>query len=162
MLFPLCWIYLLIVTILLLILNRGIWNFLLTIHFHGLTMSRRYANPMSLLSKQRLVFKLGLVKLLIESLVLSRLIYCLPLWGPLLTVSNINRLKSLQHRAIRLCLSLRKYDHITVLYSGYLWEVRFNTVHFVQCTNITFSLNTFHLYHQFSLEYVTRTTQFFA
>jgi len=43
------------------------------------------------------------------------------------------------------------FHNITVLYSGYLWEVRISTIHFVQCTTSTFSLNTFHLYHQFSL-----------
>ena len=26
------------------LLNRGIWDLLLIVHFHGLTMSRRYAN----------------------------------------------------------------------------------------------------------------------
>ena len=50
-----------------------------------------------LLNKQRLVFKTSLLKLLIERLVFSRLVYCLPVWGPPLTVTSINRLKCLQH-----------------------------------------------------------------
>jgi len=123
MLFPLQQIYLLMVTVLLLFLNRGIWDLFLIIHFHGLTMSRRYANQclIYLLNKQRLVFKSDLLKLLIESLVLSCLIDCLPVWGPPLTVSDINRLKSLQHRAIRLYLGLQKYDHISQHYCALQW-----------------------------------------
>jgi len=34
------------------------------------------------LNKQRLNFKIGLLKLLKKSLVLSHLVYCLPVWGP--------------------------------------------------------------------------------
>ena len=46
--------------------------------------------------------------------------------------------------------SMITFHNITVLYSGYLWKAKFSTIHFVQCTTSTFSLNTFHLYHQFS------------
>ena len=106
-------------------------------------------------------FKSDLLKLLIESLVLSHLIYCLPVWGFPLTASNINRMKSLQHQVFSFVWafdSMITFHNITVwnelfelFYSGYLCEMRFSTVHFVQCTTSIFSLNTFHLYHQFSL-----------
>ena len=35
-----------------------------------------------LLKKQKLIFKMDLLKLLIESLVFSHVLYCLPVWGP--------------------------------------------------------------------------------
>ena len=72
-------------------------------------------------NKQRLVFKTSLLKFLIESLVFSRLVYCLPVWGPPLTVTSINRLKCLQHRAVQLCLGLRRCDHITHQFHSLQW-----------------------------------------
>ena len=50
-----------------------------------------------LLNKQKLIIKMDLLKLLIENLVFSHVLYCLPVWGPSL---NVNRLKHLQHQAI--------------------------------------------------------------
>jgi len=55
-----------------------------------------------LLNEQRLIFKTDLFKLLIESLVFSHVLYCLPVWGPSLSDTSVNRLKYLQNRAIRL------------------------------------------------------------
>ena len=64
-----------------------------------------------LLNKQKLIFKMDLLKLLIESLVFSHVLYCLPVWGPSLSDVNVNRLKHLQYQANRLCVGLQKYDH---------------------------------------------------
>ena len=47
---------------------------------------------------------MDLLKLLIESLVFSHVLYCLPVLGPSLSDVNVNRLKRLQHRAICLCV----------------------------------------------------------
>ena len=51
-------------------------------------------------------------------------------------------------------LGFRKYDHISQHYCALQWlplgsEIQYRS--FLQCTTSTFSLNTFHLYHQFSL-----------
>ena len=64
---------------------RGLqWNTLSWSH-HVSKVYQSMSYYLYLLNKQRLVFKSDLLKLLIESLVLSRLIYCLPVWGPPLT-----------------------------------------------------------------------------
>ena len=46
------------------------------------------------LKKQKLIFKMDLLKLLIESLVFSHVLYCLPVWGPSLSDVNVNRFKT--------------------------------------------------------------------
>ena len=61
---------------------------------------------------ETIIFKTDLFKVLIESLVLFYILYCLPVWGPSLSDASVNCLKYLQHQAIRLCMGLRKYDHI--------------------------------------------------
>jgi len=45
--------------------------------------------------KQKLIFKMDLLNLLIKSLVFSHLLYCLPVWGLSLSDVNVNRLKCL-------------------------------------------------------------------
>ena len=107
--------------------------------------------------------------LLSKCLVLSRLIYCLPEWGPLLTVSNINWLKSLQHRAIRLCLGLQKYDHISQHYHTLQWlplgnEIQYRSLcamhhQYFQPQHIPL-VPPIQFGHQH--KYATKTTQFFA
>jgi len=68
-----------------------------------------------LLNKQRLIFKTDLFKSLIEILVLSHVLYCVPVWGPSLSDASVNCLKHLQNRAIHLCMGLHKYAIIFAL-----------------------------------------------
>ena len=51
------------------------------------------------------------LKMLIDSLVLSRFTYALPVWGPML--SKLNRLQHLHNWGVRITASLRKYDHVS-------------------------------------------------
>ena len=64
---------------------------------------------------------MDLLKLLIESLVFFHVLYCWPVWGPSLSDVNVNRLKRLEHRAICLCMGLRKYDHISHHFQTLNW-----------------------------------------
>ena len=61
------------------------------------------------------------IKLLIDSLVLSRLDYALPVWGPPLTQASINRLQRLQNWGVRITKSLHKYDHVSHHLNSLSW-----------------------------------------
>jgi len=54
-----------------------------------------------------------ILKMLADSLVLSQLIYALPVWGPSLKVNLLSQLYRLYNRAIRITCGLRKYDHVS-------------------------------------------------
>ena len=56
-----------------------------------------------------------------ESLVLSRIAYVLPVWGPPLLSQQVSRLQRIQNRAVRMVLSLRKFDHISVPHQQLGW-----------------------------------------
>ena len=51
-----------------------------------------------------------ILKLLVESLVLSRLNYALPVWGPALACDLLARLVKMHNRAIRVIGELKKFD----------------------------------------------------
>ena len=53
------------------------------------------------------------IKMLIDSLVLSRLSYALPVWGPMLSKSQLNRLQNLHNWGVRITACLQKYDHVS-------------------------------------------------
>ena len=105
-----------------------------------------------LLNKQRLVFKSDLLKLLIESLVLSHLIYCLPVWGPPLTVNRLNLYSIELFGFVWAFKSMITFHNITMLYSGYLWEVREIQYHSLCAMHHQFfQPQHILLYHQFNL-----------
>ena len=74
-----------------------------------------------LINSHKLCLNSNLLKLLVESLVLSHLYYALPIWGPPLTRQLSQRLERLQNRAVRLCRSLSKFDHVSEHYSSLKW-----------------------------------------
>ena len=51
--------------------------------------------------------------MLVESLVLSRINYALPAWGPSLSGSLIQRVQKLLSWGVRITASLRKFDHVS-------------------------------------------------
>ena len=65
------------------------------------------------LNKHRHVIKAVLLKTLTESLLLSHLLYFLPVWGPRY---NLYRLQQMQNHAVLLYKDLHKYDHVSHLY----------------------------------------------
>ena len=67
-----------------------------------------------MLSLHRKSLTFGVLKMLSESLILSRINYALPIWGPPLNRSQVARLQHLQNRAIHVMKCLRKYDHVSL------------------------------------------------
>ena len=69
-----------------------------------------------LLISHRHVIDNSLMTMLLESLVLSHLSYCVTVWGPSLANTLSQRLQQMQNRVVWLCCGLRKYDHVTEFY----------------------------------------------
>ena len=61
------------------------------------------------------------MKLLIESLVFSHLIYAVSVWGLPLKQHLMTRIEHLQNRAVHLLFHLPKFDHITEYYRQVGW-----------------------------------------
>ena len=74
-----------------------------------------------LINRHRHVLPACLIKLLMDSLVMSHIQYALSVWGPSLTQNQLLRLQRLQNRAVRLVFSLNKYDHISEYYQKLRW-----------------------------------------
>ena len=51
--------------------------------------------------------------MLIDSLALSHLLYALPVWGPMLSKVQLNRLQHLHNWGVRISAGLQKYDHLS-------------------------------------------------
>ena len=60
-------------------------------------------------------------KMLVESLVLSRMKYAISTWGPALQQKYMSRLQRMQNRGVRLSCNLKKYDHISSYHLGLRW-----------------------------------------
>ena len=60
-------------------------------------------------------------KTLTESLVFSHSLYCLPVWDPSLSHYSLQRLQRMHNRAVYLCKSLYKYDHVSHHYQSLNW-----------------------------------------
>ena len=56
----------------------------------------------------------SLLKLLMESLISSHIMYALPVWGPPLLNHQVGCLQLIQNRAVRVVFSLKKFDHVSV------------------------------------------------
>ena len=56
----------------------------------------------------------SLLKLLMESLISSRIMCALPVWGPPLLNHQVGCLQRIQNREVRVVFSLKKYDHVSV------------------------------------------------
>ena len=61
------------------------------------------------------------MKMLLESLVLSHLSYCVTVQGPSLANTLSQRLQQMQNHAGQLCCGLRKYDHVNEFYHRLRW-----------------------------------------
>ena len=66
-----------------------------------------------LISYHHKALPMSILKLLVESLVLSHLNYALPVWGPSLAHDLLTRLVKMHNRAIRVIGGLRKFDHVS-------------------------------------------------
>ena len=84
-------------------------------------MCKKASHFLYLLSIHRRSLTYDILKMLVESLILSRFDYALPVWGPPLQVSQVSQLQNLQNRAIRVTRSLHKYDHISMHRNALKW-----------------------------------------
>jgi len=74
-----------------------------------------------LVSLHRCVLPVHLIKLLMDSLVLSHMQYALPVWGPSLYQHDLQRLQRLQNHGVHLIFSLNKFDHVSDYYKQLRW-----------------------------------------
>ena len=79
-----------------------------------------------------------ILKMLTESLILSRFDYALPVWGSPLQKCQVAHLQHLQNRAIRVTKSLRKYDHVSTHRNNLNWllishQIKFRSICAVLC-----------------------------
>ena len=63
----------------------------------------------------------SLLKLLMESLISSHIMYALPVWGPPLLNHQVGCLQLIQNRAVRVVFSLKKFDHVSVPHEQLGW-----------------------------------------
>ena len=63
------------------------------------------------------------MKILLKSLILSHLYYCVAVWGPSLDSALLERLQRMQNHTVRLCCSyfVQKYDHMSAFYHRLSW-----------------------------------------
>ena len=83
---------------------------------HVSNVCKKMSYYLHLVSLHRRVLPVRLIKLLMDSLVLSHMQYALPVWGPSLYQHHLQRLQRLQNHAVRLIFSLNKFDHVSDYY----------------------------------------------
>ena len=102
-----------------------------------------------LLNSHQHVLNNTMMKLLLDSLVLSHIYYALPVWGPSLNVQLSSRLKRMQNRAVRLVFSLKKYDHVSDHYKRLHW---LPLDQFIKFRSVCSMYKQFHQGHSIPLE----------
>ena len=80
---------------------------------HVSYLCKKMAYYLYLISCHHKALPMSILKLLVESLVLSHLNYALPVWGPSLAHDLLSRLVKMHNRAIRVIGGLRKFDHVS-------------------------------------------------
>ena len=107
--------------------------------------------------------------MLLESLVLSHLSYCVTIWGPSLGSILSQRLQRMQNHAVRLCCNLQKYEHVSAFYHKLNW---LPLPCFIQFKSLCLMYHHYHCFKCIPLEpsivfggtsfYSTRTPEYFA
>lgn len=82
---------------------------------------KKMAYYLHLINSHKYCLNSHLLKLLMESLVLSHLSYALPIWGPSLNRELCQRLDRALNRAVRICKNLSKFDHVSEHYRSLGW-----------------------------------------
>ena len=75
----------------------------------------------------------GLIKLLLDALVLSHLHYSLPVWGPALSQQSLHRLEHMQNWAVRMTMGLSRFDHVSQYYQQLNWLPVKKLIQFQSC-----------------------------
>ena len=106
--------------------------------------------------------------MLLESLVLSHLSYCVAFLGPSLGSTLLQRLQRKQNRVVKLCCDLQKYDHVSAFYHKWSW---LPLPCFIQCRSLCLIYQQYHHFKCIPLEppivlggisYNTRKAVYFA
>jgi len=63
----------------------------------------------------------AVLKMLVQSLVLSHLRYAVPVWEPSLSHNSQSRLEKMFNRAVRAVYGLRKFNHVSALRRNFQW-----------------------------------------
>ena len=116
---------------------------------HVANLCSKMSYYLYLLGSHRHVIDYNLMKMLLESLVLSHLSYCVTVWGPFLGNTLLQRLQRMQNCAVRLCCSLRKYDHVSAFYHRLNW---LPLPCFVQFRSLCLMYRQYHQYKCIPLE----------
>ena len=69
--------------------------------------------PVLGVSLKAVPWDLCVIKMLIDSLIASHLVYALHVWGPSLSVGLLHRITRLHNHGVRMIFGLRKYDHVS-------------------------------------------------
>ena len=80
---------------------------------HVSYLCKRMAYYLYLISRHHKVLPMFILKLLVESLVLSHLNYALPVWGPALSHDLMARLVKTHNCAIQVIGGLKIFDHVS-------------------------------------------------
>lgn len=98
---------------------------------HILKNVQKAYNGLRLLFPHRRYLLTNVKKTLCDSLVLSQLIYCSPVYSPCLSQDDMNRVQRVQNSCIRFIYGIRKFQHVSHKFSELGWlkmRNRFNTI----------------------------------
>ena len=66
-----------------------------------------------LIGRHKHCLDVGLIKLLLDALILSHLCYSLPVWGLALSQQSLHWLERIQNWALRMTMGLSRFDHVS-------------------------------------------------
>ena len=87
--------------------QKYIWVLFLTLHYqwtYHVQVCKKMSYYLYFIRRHKHCLDAGLIKLLLDTLVLSHLRYALPLWGPALSQQSLHRLKHVQNWAVRMTM----------------------------------------------------------
>ena len=88
---------------------------------HVANVCKKMAYYLYLIRYHRDILPKHIIKMLMESLVLSHLNYALPVWGPSLHSDLVSCLCRFHNQAVRVTCGLRRYDHVSDCRLGHQW-----------------------------------------
>ena len=86
--------------------------------YHVSQVCKKMSYYLYLIGRHKHCLDAGLIKLLLDALVLSHLRYSLPVWGPALSQQSLHRLERMQNWAVWMTMGLSRFDqiHLPVIY----------------------------------------------
>ena len=81
--------------------------------YHVSQVCKNMSYYLYLIGRHNHCLDVGLIKLLLDALVLSHLCYCLPVWGLALSQQSLHWLERIQNWALRMTMGLSRFDHVS-------------------------------------------------